>query len=184
MSSGSLESRRYRFWSDEPTPSGNTDLYIHGIKKEHLSWLPIEKVPVTEYLPFNSLDQPVFKFYIRVRWEHRWDGEGSIVYQFLKKHQKEMGYILINKDDFHGIIGVGDHKNYFVGGRATVFNARETDWRDEPCRCKETLIYPSVPILMTSLKKEITSICYLPGKQAYAHDTDSRDIDGCSPDDD
>ena len=53
------ESRRYRFWQDEPDPMGNTDLCLKGIKKENLSWLPIEKVPVTEYLPFNSLKQIV-----------------------------------------------------------------------------------------------------------------------------
>ena len=177
-------SRRYRFWQDEPNPMGNTDLCLKGIKKENLSWLPIEKVPVTEYLPFNSLKQPLLTPYLRVQWRGRYDGEGSILFRFLKKHRDEMGYVLIHKDDFHGIIGVGTDEDYYTAGLATVFNARETDWQDAPSRCKETLVYPSVPIIMTSLKKKITSICYSPDKWAYKHDIDNREIDGCSYDDD
>lgn len=178
------ESRRYRFWQDKPNPMGNTDLCLKGIKKENLSWLPIEKVPVTEYLPFNSLKQPLLTPYLRVQWEGRYDGEGSILFRFLKKHRDEMGYVLIHKDDFHGIIGVGTDKDYYTAGLATIFNARETDWRDYRIQSKENLVYPSVPIIMTSLTKEIKSICFASGERAYKHRIDNRDIDGCSPDDD
>ena len=183
-----LKRRRYRFWDDEPNRRGSdNELYLKGIKKEHLSWVPIEKVPITEYLPFNDLEQPSLKIYKRVEWSCKYNGEGSVLLQFLKKHRKEMGYVLIHKDDFHGIIGIGDKKDYYRGGYATIFNARETDWRDSPSRCKEIHIYPSLPIIMTTLEKEITTICYSQDNRAYAHDIDSRDIDdfdGCSPDDD
>lgn len=176
------EDRRYRFWWDDGKnhPGGDNELYLKGIKKEHLSWLPIEQVPVTEYLSFNNLEQPMLKIYKRVQWRGYSDDKGSILARFLKKHEKEMGYVLIHKDDFHGIIGVGDHEDYYHGGFATIFNARETNWRDHI----ENLVCPSIPIIMTSLKKQEPSICYWQGCRAFAYDIDSRDIDGCSYDDD
>lgn len=142
--------------------------------------MPIEKVPVTEYLPFNSLKQPLLTPYLRVQWRGRYDGEGSILFRFLKKHRDGMGYVLIHKDDFHGIIGVGTDEDYYTAGLATVFNARETNWRDHI----ENLVCPSIPIIMTSLKKQEPSICYWQGCRAFAYDIDNRDIDGCSYDDD
>ena len=161
------EDRRYRFWWDDGKnhPGGDNELYLKGIKKEHLSWLPIEQVPVTEYLSFNNLEQPMLKIYKRVQWRGYSDDKGSILARFLKKHEKEMGYVLIHKDDFHG-------------GFATIFNARETNWRDHI----ENLVCPSIPIIMTSLKKQEPSICYWQGCRAFAYDIDSRDIDGCSYD--
>lgn len=142
---------------------------IEGITEDNLSWLPVEKVPVTEFYAFNSLEQPAFAIYTRVEWNGPTYKE-TVLSKFLEKHTANIGYVLVHKGDILGILGVGIDKDYeFRAGFATVFNARETDYRDDPCRCKKELLYPKVPIILTSLNRTMKSVCYEQGSCAFSH---------------
>ena len=168
---------KYYFWyEDTGSFSLNHPLQLKDITEENLSWLPLETVPITEYLPFNSLKQPALSPYVRIEWNghFRCKDYDCLLRSFVQKHENEMGYVLVHKGNVMGIIGVTTERDGMCcPGFATVFNARETHWSDKKCT------YPSLPVAMTTLKKRIKSIHFCPGEMAYDHRIPDPDWASC-----
>lgn len=138
---------------------------VFGIREENLSWLPIERVPVADILPFNSLEQPALTMFTRIEWNPVYGSE-DVVSKFLKEHAEDIGYVIVHKGAVLGIIGVGfSYEHEFHAGFATVFNAHRIDCRD---RTPANVDFPKVPVIMTSLTKTLEGVYYSKGERAYS----------------
>lgn len=165
---------------DKPRDDGYGDpaRKITGITEDNLIWLPIEKVPVVDYLPFNSLKQPALQVYTRIEWNYT-HGAESVVKNFLAKHTEDIGYVIVHKGEKFGMIGVGfDRDHDFHAGYATIFNAHKIDVCDNIRSFGDKIKYPKLPVAITSLSKVEKSIFYKEGEYAYSHSICNYDPSG------
>lgn len=154
------------------------DLSFRSLGEEHFIWLPLKDVPISEYYPVNSLEQPVLGMYALAEWssESKFGTDEQKYLCELAKKYNEMGYFLFHYKNRFGIIGVAEYNEYKGGskpGRATLFNAREI----QLCENEDDVPATELKVIGTSLKLPWKGAVYKQGdainwRRIYIHKPD------------
>ncbi|MBR2600845.1 hypothetical protein IKE07_01770 [Candidatus Saccharibacteria bacterium] len=132
---------------------------------DHFIWLPLKNVPIVEWYPINSLEQPALSCFNLACWNAiaKFATDNQQFLGKLAEQYKEMGYFLFHYESKFGIIGVDEYNNGRKPGRATIFNGRKTKQFEDDRKLKTT----HLRLVLSSVEYPWKEVAYEKGDIAY-----------------